>query len=30
MSDTLTPDNFFIEDGGETYEELANLDGDED
>jgi hypothetical protein len=26
MSDKLIPDNVFVEDGGETYEDLANLD----
>ena len=30
MSDKLTPDNVFIEDGGETYDDLAGLSVDED
>ena len=29
MSDKLTPDNVFVEDGGETYEDLVNLDEDD-
>lgn len=28
MSDKLTPDNVFVEDGGENYEDLVNLDED--
>jgi hypothetical protein len=30
MSDKLTPDNVLIEDGGETYEDLVGLSGDDD
>jgi predicted double-glycine peptidase len=30
MSDQLTPDNVLIEEGGETYEDLANLSSDTD
>jgi len=30
MSDKLTPDNIFVEDGGETYEVLVNLDEDDE
>jgi len=30
MSDKLTPDNVFVEDGGETYEDLVSLSGDQD
>ena len=30
MSDRLTPDNVFVEDGGETYEDLVNLSEDDE
>jgi hypothetical protein len=30
VSDRFTPDNEFIEDGGETYEDLANLSPEDD
>lgn len=30
MSDKLTPDNVFVEDGGENYEDLVNLDEDDE
>ena len=30
MSDKLTPDNIFVEDSGETYEVLVNLDEDDE
>ena len=30
MSDQLTPDNETVEEGGETYENLANLTPDDD
>jgi hypothetical protein len=30
MSDKFSPDNEFIEDGGETYEDLANLSPEDD
>ena len=30
MSDQLAPDNEFIEEGGETYEDLVNLSSDID
>jgi hypothetical protein len=30
MSDRLTPDNVFIEDGGENYEDLVNLSEDDE
>jgi hypothetical protein len=29
MSDKLTPDNVFVEDGGENYEDLVNLSEDD-
>ena len=30
MSDKLTPDNVFIEDGGENYDDLVSLSPPED
>ena len=30
MSDNLNPDNVFVEDGGENYDDLVNLSFAED
>ena len=30
MSEKLIPDNVFVEDGGETYEDLVNLDDNDE